>query len=43
MNNLNNRVKRVAFGITGFRNDRFRALLYPGEPDWSLLATIKPC
>jgi len=42
-NNLIKRVKRMAFGFTSFRNFRIRALLYAGKPDWSLLATIKPC
>jgi transposase len=42
INNLVKRIKRVAFGITNFRNYRIRALLYAGRPDWDLLATITP-
>ncbi len=42
VNNLVKRVKRVAFGITNFRNYRIRALLYTGKPNWNLLATLKP-
>jgi transposase len=42
VNNLVKRVKRVAFGITNFRNYRIRALLYAGKPNWDLLATITP-
>ncbi|MBK9178730.1 MAG: ISL3 family transposase [Acidimicrobiales bacterium] len=42
VNNLVKRVKRVAFGITNFRNYRIRALLYAGKPNWHLLATITP-
>ena len=42
VNNLVKRVKRVAFGITNFRNYRIRALLYAGRPNWHLLATITP-
>ena len=42
INNLIKRVKRVAFGITNFRNYRIRALLYAGKPNWDLLATLKP-
>jgi len=42
INNLVKRVKRVAFGITNFRNYRIRALLYAGRPNWDRLATIKP-
>jgi hypothetical protein len=30
-------VKRVAFGITNWTNYRTRALLYAGQPNWSLL------
>ena len=40
---MNNLIKRVAFGFTSLRNYRIRALLFAGKPDWSLLATIKPC
>ena len=39
INNLVKRVKRVAFGMTNFRNYRIRSLLYAGKPNWSLLAT----
>ena len=42
-NNLIKRVKRVAFGLTRFRNHRIRVLLYAGRPNWDLLATIRPC
>lgn len=42
INNLVKRVKRVAFGITNFRNYRIRALLYAGRPNWALLASITP-
>jgi transposase len=42
-NNLIKRVKRVAFGLTRFRNHRIRVLLYAGRPNWDLLATITPC
>lgn len=42
VNNLVKRIKRVAFGITNFRNYRIRALLYAGRPNWDLLATITP-
>lgn len=38
VNNLIKRVKRVAFGITNWTNYRTRALLYAGQPNWSLLA-----
>ena len=41
-NNLIKRVKRVAFGLTRFRNFRIRVLLYAGRPNWDLLATITP-
>lgn len=42
MNNLIKRIKRVAFGMTNFRNWRIRVLLYAGQPDWSQLATVTP-
>jgi transposase len=42
VNNLIKRIKRVAFGITRFRNYRIRALLYAGQPNWDLLPTITP-
>lgn len=41
-NNLIKRVKRVAFGLTRFRNFRIRLLLYAGRPNWDLLATVAP-
>jgi transposase len=41
-NNLIKRVKRVAFGLTNFRNYRTRVLLYAGRPNWDLLPTITP-
>ena len=42
VSNLVKRIKRVAFGITNFRNYRIRALPYAGKPNWDLLATITP-
>jgi transposase len=42
VNNLIKRVKRAAFGFRQFRHYRIRSLLYAGQPDWSLLATITP-
>lgn len=42
MNNLAKRIKRVAFGMTNFRNWRIRVLLYAGRPDWSLLSLAQP-
>jgi transposase len=42
MNGLIKRIKRVAFGMTNFRNWRIRVLLYAGKPDWSKLATVTP-
>ena len=41
-NNLIKRVKRVAFGFTRWRNYRIRVLLYAGQPNWDLLATLTP-
>jgi len=41
-NNLIKVVKRIAFGFTSFRNYRIRTLLYAGQPNWDLLATITP-
>lgn len=32
----------IAFGFTGFANDRVRMLLYAGRPNWELLATVTP-
>jgi transposase len=42
-NNLIKRIKRVAFGMTRFRNHRIRVLLYAGRPNWDLLASLTPC
>jgi hypothetical protein len=42
VNNLIKRVKRVAFGMTRFRNLRIRVLLYAGRPNWELLPTTTP-
>lgn len=42
MNNLAKRIKRVAFGMTNFRNWRIRVLLYAGRPNWDLLPLITP-
>jgi transposase len=42
MNGLAKRIKRIAFGMTNFRNWRIRVLLYAGKPDWSLLPTVTP-
>ena len=43
VNNLVKRVKRVAFGMRRFRNDRLRALLYAGRrPNWDLLDNLTP-
>jgi transposase len=42
MNGLAKRIKRIAFGMTNFRNWRIRVLLYAGRPDWSKLATVTP-
>jgi transposase len=42
VNNLIKRIKRVAFGMTRFRNFRIRVLLYAGRPNWDLLPTITP-
>ncbi len=41
-NNLIKRVKRVAFGVTRWRNFRIRVLLYAGRPNWDQLATVTP-
>ena len=41
-NNLIKRVKRLAFGITNFRNYRVRSLLYASTPNWSVLPTLTP-
>ena len=37
VNNLIQRIKRVAFGITNWTNYRTRAVLYAGKPDWTIL------
>ncbi len=42
VNNLIQRVKRIAFGFRNFANYRIRSLLYAGRPNWALLATITP-
>jgi len=42
MNNLIKAIKRVGFGFRRFRNYRLRVLLYAGQPNWNLLATITP-
>ncbi len=42
MNNLIKRIKRIALGMTNFRNFRIRVLLYAGRPNWDLLATVTP-
>jgi transposase len=41
-NNLIKRIKRIAFGFRRFGNYRIRTLLYTGQPNWDLLATITP-
>lgn len=42
INNLIKRIKRIAFGFRRFRSFRIRALLYAGNPNWDLLATVTP-
>lgn len=42
INNLIKRIKRIAFGFRRFKSFRIRALLYAGNPNWNLLATITP-
>lgn len=42
VNNLIKRIKRIAFGFRRFSSFRIRALLYAGNPNWDLLATITP-
>ncbi len=39
---IRKRIKRVAFGLTRFRNFRIRVLLYAGRPNWDLLASVTP-
>jgi transposase len=41
-NNLIKVIKRIGFGFRRFRNYRLRVLLYAGQPNWDLLATITP-
>lgn len=38
----NNVIKRVAFGVTSFRNYRIRFRLFAGRPNWSHFATVTP-
>ncbi len=40
LNNLIERIKRIGFGFTNFRNYRIRALLYAGKPNWRTLKSI---
>ena len=42
INNLVKRVKRTAFGFRRFEHYRIRAMLYAGEPNWSLLDQLTP-
>jgi hypothetical protein len=42
VNNLIQRVKRVAFGFTRFRNCRIRVLRYAGRPKWDLSQSSNP-
>ena len=42
VNNLEKRVKRVAFGMRNFAHYRIRSLLYAGKPNWALLDSITP-
>jgi len=39
---VNNLIKRIGFGYRRFSNYRIRALLYAGQPNWDLLATLTP-
>lgn len=41
-NNLIKRIKRIGFGFRRFTHYRLRVLLYAGQPNWDLLATITP-
>jgi transposase len=41
-NNLIKVIKRIRFGFRRFRNYRLRVLLYAGQPNWDLLATVTP-
>ncbi len=40
LNNLIKRIKRVGFGFRNFENNRVRALLYAGKPNWRVLGSI---
>lgn len=42
VNNLIKRIKRIGFGFRSFEHYRIRVLLYAGQPNWDLLATITP-
>ena len=42
INNLVKRVKRIAFGFRRFHHYRIRALLYAGQPNWTLLKQLTP-
>jgi transposase len=42
VNNLIKRIKRIGFGFRRFASYRIRALLYAGNPNWDLLATVTP-
>jgi len=41
-NNLIKRVKRVAFGMTRFRNFRISVFLYAGRPNWTCSPPSRP-
>ena len=40
LNNLIKRIKRVGFGFRNFENNRVRASLYAGKPNWRVLGSI---
>jgi transposase len=40
LDNLIERIKRIAFGFCNFENYRIRALLYAGRPNWRVLGSI---
>jgi transposase len=42
VNNLIKRIKRIGFGLRRFTQYRIRVLLYAGNPNWDLLATVTP-
>jgi transposase len=42
INNLIKRIKRIGFGFRSFAHYRIRVLLYAGQPNWDLLATVSP-